>query len=52
VAPPVEMRVFKDIFVQLNTPYALKKQEQADLRIVVFNYNRDNAQEVCLLSIK
>ncbi|XP_076805082.1 complement C3-like isoform X2 [Clavelina lepadiformis] len=41
VAPSTELRVFKDIFVQLNAPYSLKLQEQAQLKIVVFNYNKD-----------
>ncbi|CAK8698466.1 unnamed protein product [Clavelina lepadiformis] len=46
VAPPTQVRVFKNLFVQLYTPFSLKKAEQAVLRFSVFNYSPDEDYNV------
>uniref|UniRef100_H2YNV3 NTR domain-containing protein n=1 Tax=Ciona savignyi TaxID=51511 RepID=H2YNV3_CIOSA len=48
IAPSKEMKVFKDVFVQINLPYSLRKLEQADLRITVFNYNKQRDYRLSL----
>uniref|UniRef100_F6U649 NTR domain-containing protein n=1 Tax=Ciona intestinalis TaxID=7719 RepID=F6U649_CIOIN len=42
IAPTKEMKVFKDVFVQINLPYSIRKLEQAQLKITIFNYNAQN----------
>ena len=39
VAKTRNVRIFKNVFLQIYTPYALKLREQANIRIAVFNYN-------------
>ncbi|CAK8698072.1 complement C3-like [Clavelina lepadiformis] len=46
IAEPTELRVFKDVFIQLYTPYSLKKREQATIKYSIFNYDKNNAYEV------
>lgn len=46
MAEPTHVRSFKKVFVQLYTPYSLKKREQANLRLSVFNYDSQEDEEV------
>ncbi|KAG5269341.1 hypothetical protein AALO_G00200930 [Alosa alosa] len=38
VAEPKQLRVFQDFFVSVKLPYSVKKNEQLELKAVVFNY--------------
>ncbi|XP_078491488.1 complement component C3 [Ciona intestinalis] len=38
IAPTTNVKVFKNVFVQVYTPYSLKKREQALIKLSVFNY--------------
>ena len=42
VAETKNVRIFKNVFLQIYSPYALKLREQANIRISVFNYNSHN----------
>jgi len=46
VAETTNLRVFREIFVQVYAPYAMKRREQTSLRVAVFNYG-DEATDVC-----
>ncbi|CAK8698070.1 unnamed protein product [Clavelina lepadiformis] len=46
IAEPAELLVFKNVFIQLYTPYSLKKGEQAVLRFTVFNYGKRLLQQL------
>uniref|UniRef100_H2ZNR2 NTR domain-containing protein n=1 Tax=Ciona savignyi TaxID=51511 RepID=H2ZNR2_CIOSA len=38
IAPTAHLKVFKDVFIQVYTPYSLKKREQSIIKFSVFNY--------------
>ncbi|KAG5269340.1 hypothetical protein AALO_G00200920 [Alosa alosa] len=38
VAEPKQLKVFQDFFVSVKLPYSVKKNEQLELKVVVFNY--------------
>uniref|UniRef100_UPI00358FBAE5 complement C3-like n=1 Tax=Myxine glutinosa TaxID=7769 RepID=UPI00358FBAE5 len=38
VGPSLELTVFKQFFLKVHTPYALKQYEQVELRVVIYNY--------------
>ncbi|XP_062408093.1 complement C4-B-like isoform X2 [Sardina pilchardus] len=38
VAEPKQLRVFQDFFVSVKLPYSVKKNEQLEVKAVVFNY--------------
>ncbi|XP_076137812.1 complement C4-B-like [Alosa pseudoharengus] len=38
VAEPKQLKVFQDFFVSVKLPYSVKKNEQLELKAVVFNY--------------
>jgi len=39
VSETENIRLFKDIFIQLYIPYSIKIREQAVIRMALFNYN-------------
>jgi len=46
IANPVQMVTFKKVFIQVYTPYSLKKGEQANIKLSIFNYNSDGSIRV------
>ena len=42
--------MFKDVFIQLYTPFSLKIREQAIIRLSVFNYGDKNITDVSDIS--
>ena len=51
VSDTKNLRIFKDIFVQIFLPYSIRLREQAILRMALFNYNPSephrNVSEIC-----
>jgi hypothetical protein len=47
VAEPVELEVFKNIFVECHLPYSFRRQEQVSVACTVYNYNAAS-ERVCL----
>ncbi|XP_068130212.1 complement C3 [Hyperolius riggenbachi] len=41
VAKPYEIQVFKDFFVDLRLPYSVVRNEQVEIRAVLYNYGND-----------
>ena len=50
VSEPVELTVFKPLFVECHLPYSFKRQEQVSVACSAYNYNA-NDQWVNLISI-
>uniref|UniRef100_A0AAY5E855 Complement 4B (Chido blood group) n=1 Tax=Electrophorus electricus TaxID=8005 RepID=A0AAY5E855_ELEEL len=44
VAKPVDIRVFKELFVSLRLPYSVKRNEQLALLVVIYNYGTHERQ--------
>ena len=44
VAETKHLRVFRNIFVQVYAPYAMKRREQTSLRVAIFNYGDEDTQ--------
>ncbi|XP_076827238.1 complement C4-B [Brachyhypopomus gauderio] len=44
VAKPVDIRVFKELFVSLRLPYSVKRNEQLALVVVIYNYGKDERE--------
>ncbi|KAJ8280122.1 hypothetical protein GJAV_G00050780 [Gymnothorax javanicus] len=44
VAEPQQLKVFQDFFVSLKLPYSVKKNEQLEVKAVVYNYKADLLQ--------
>lgn len=44
VAEPQQLRVFQDFFVSLKLPYSVKRNEQLEVKAVVYNYKADLLQ--------
>ncbi|KAM3846036.1 venom factor-like [Vipera latastei] len=42
VAEPYEITVMKDFFIDLRLPYSVVKNEQVEIRAVLYNYNDDD----------
>ncbi|XP_072536742.1 complement C4-B [Salminus brasiliensis] len=40
VANPLDIRVFKELFVSLRLPYSVKRNEQLAIVVVIYNYGR------------
>ena len=41
IAEPVEVKVFKDLFIQLELPYKAVRMEQFDVKATIFNYGME-----------
>lgn len=46
VAETQNMTIFKNLFIQVYSPYSLKRREQAEIRASIFNYG-DKTEKVC-----
>nr|BAU69622.1 C43 [Sphyrna zygaena] len=42
VAEPKKMKVFKEFFVDLRLPYSVKRNEQLEMRAILYNYHSKN----------
>ncbi|XP_063055865.1 complement C4-B [Engraulis encrasicolus] len=47
VAEPLDIKVFKDVFLSLRLPYSVKRFEQLSIPVVVYNYG-SNRQELAI----
>jgi len=47
VTEPVDLLVFKPVFISLRLPYSVKRFEQLSIVVVIFNYGKLK-REVCL----
>ncbi|XP_039766219.1 complement C3 [Ornithorhynchus anatinus] len=48
VADPYEITVMQDFFIDLRLPYSVVRNEQVEIRAVLYNYNEQNAIKVRL----
>ncbi len=48
MAEPVDLTVFKSLFISLRLPYSVKRFEQLSIVAVIFNYDKMQ-MEVCLI---
>ncbi len=48
MAEPVDLTVFKSLFISLRLPYSVKRFEQLSIVAVIFNYGKME-REVCLI---
>ncbi len=46
MAEPVDLTVFKSLFISLRLPYSVKRFEQLSIVAVIFNYGKME-REVC-----
>ena len=44
VAETKHLRVFRNIFMQVYAPYAMKRREQTSLRVAIFNYGDEDTE--------
>ncbi|XP_076832856.1 complement C4-A [Brachyhypopomus gauderio] len=44
VADPQPLRVFQDFFVSVKLPYSVKKNEQLELKAVIYNYKQESLE--------
>ncbi|XP_078387506.1 complement C3-like [Cetorhinus maximus] len=44
VAQPYELTVQKDFFIDLRLPYSVVRNEQVEIRAILYNYDEDNIQ--------
>ena len=52
IADPVEVKVFRDFFIQLELPYKAVRMEQFDVKATIFNYGTEGeVKTVRLLNI-
>ncbi|GCB68964.1 hypothetical protein scyTo_0005396 [Scyliorhinus torazame] len=42
VAEPIKMKVFKAFFLYLRLPYSVKRNEQLEVRAILYNYHEEN----------
>ncbi|XP_038671256.1 complement C4-like [Scyliorhinus canicula] len=42
VAEPIKMKVFKPFFLYLRLPYSVKRNEQLEVRVILYNYHHGN----------
>jgi len=47
VTEPLDLLVFKPVFMSLRLPYSVKRFEQLSIVVVIFNYGKLK-REVCL----
>ncbi|XP_070387795.1 venom factor-like isoform X2 [Dermacentor albipictus] len=53
VHEPLEIRVFKKLFVEVNLPYSVIKNEQVEIPVTVYNYDRsDQVVRVAMLGTR
>ncbi|XP_075690703.1 complement C5 [Rhinoderma darwinii] len=59
VADPVQITVFKDLFIDVQLPYSVIRGEQVEIQVTVYNYQNSRAKgcvqvsvgkEICLVS--
>ncbi|KAI4872891.1 hypothetical protein NFI96_018588 [Prochilodus magdalenae] len=46
IADPKPLRVFQDFFVSVKLPYTVKRNEQLELKAVVYNYRQETLEQV------
>jgi hypothetical protein len=49
IAEPKPLVVFQDFFVSLRLPYSVKRNEQLQVKAVVYNYRTDSMEVTCFL---
>lgn len=52
VADPLDITVFKNVFLSLRLPYSVKRFEQLSIPVVVYNYGDESRDVNCTLSFK
>lgn len=52
VAEPVEIVVFKNLFIDLKMPYSAVRGEQLEIKAIIHNYTPDNRKVNLILSLK
>ncbi|KAK9962381.1 hypothetical protein ABG768_007751 [Culter alburnus] len=52
IAEPKPLRVFKDFFLSVNLPYSVKRNEQLQIKAVVYNYKQESLKVIVKMNKK
>ncbi|XP_056127943.1 complement C4 [Rhinichthys klamathensis goyatoka] len=52
IAEPKPLRVFQDFFLSVNLPYSVKRNEQLQVKAVVYNYRQESLQVIVKMDKK
>lgn len=52
IAEPKPLKVFQDFFLSVNLPYSVKRNEQLQVKAVVYNYKQESLQVIVKMNTK